>query len=102
MRNEISNVARRTVQQGESLTVGLQASEHFPAFVTNMTAVGEEVGTLETSLNEIATFYEKEMDQQARLVTSLIEPLLILAVGGVVGFIVAAMLLPIFELGTGL
>ena len=102
MRNEISDVARRTVQQGESLTVGLQASDHFPAFVTNMTAVGEEVGTLETSLNEIATFYEKEMDQQARLVTSLIEPLLILAVGGVVGFIVAAMLLPIFELGTGL
>ncbi len=102
MRNEISDVARRTVQRGESLTVGLKATEHFPAFVSNMTAVGEEVGTLETSLNEIATFYEKEVDQQSRLITSLIEPLLILGVGGVVGFIVAAMLLPIFELGTGL
>ena len=67
-----------------------------------MTAVGEEVGTLETSLNEISAFYEKEVDQQSRLITSLIEPLLILGVGGVVGFIVAQMLLPIFELGTGL
>jgi type II secretory pathway component PulF len=102
MRSQIDVVRRRVIEQGESVTVGLKAAEHFPAFVSNMTAVGEEVGTLENSLNEIAIFYEKEVDRQSGLITSLIEPILILAVGGIVGFIVAAMLLPIFELGTGL
>jgi type II secretory pathway component PulF len=102
LRNEIRYARRSAVQQGMPLSEGLRQSRCFPPFVANMTAVGEEAGQLETSLNEVALFYEKEVDQQSRVVTSLIEPALILLVGGVVGFIVAAMLLPIFRMGGGI
>jgi type IV pilus assembly protein PilC len=102
LRGEITQARRGTVQQGATLSSGLRRSRHIPAFVANMTAVGEESGRLDESLNEIAAFYEREVEQRTRLVTSLIEPVLILVVGGMVGFIVAAMLLPIFRLGTGL
>ena len=100
LKDEIEKVLQGTVRQGMSLSAGLRKTRFFPVFVANMTAVGEEAGRLEDSLNEIASFYEKEVDQQARLVASMLEPLLILVVGAVVGFIVAAMLLPVFELGT--
>lgn len=53
-------------------------------------------------MSEVASHYEKRCEQSGRLATSLLEPILILVVGAIVGFIVAAMLLPIFELGTGL
>ena len=100
LRAEIEDVRQRTVQQGMSLSFGLRRARDFPDFVANMVGVGEESGRLEESLIEVATFYEKEVDQQARLATSLIEPILILVVGVIVGFIVSAMLLPIFEIGT--
>jgi len=100
MRAEIDDVRRKTVQQGMPLSAGLKTTRSFPAFVANMAAVGEEAGHLEQALTEVATFYEKEVDQMSRMATSLIEPLLILVVGAVVGMIVAAMLLPIFEIGT--
>jgi type IV pilus assembly protein PilC len=70
--------------------------------VPNMMAVGEEGGRLDESLAEVADYYEKGMDQTVRIVTSLIEPLLVLVLGLVVGLIVAAMLLPIFEIGTAM
>lgn len=102
LRDEIDAVRVGTVQKGAALSEGLKRSRHIPSFVANMTAVGEESGRLDEALLEVAAFYEKEVEQQARLVTSLIEPALILVVGAMVGFIVAAMLLPIFKLGTGL
>ncbi len=102
LRNEVHDIRRNTVQRGAPISSGLQNAQHFPPFVANMVAVGEESGTLDESFNELAVFYEKEVDQLTRLATTLIEPLLILTVGAFVGFIVAAMLLPIFELGTGL
>jgi type II secretory pathway component PulF len=101
MRAEIEAVRRNTVQQGARLSEGLKRSAQFPPFVANMAAVGEEAGRLDDSLAEIATFYEREVEQQSRLATSLIEPILILGVGLIVGFIVASMLLPIFQLSTG-
>ncbi len=67
-----------------------------------MCAVGEEAGRLDESLDEVAAFYERQVERQSRLAISLLEPILILVVGALVGFIVAAMLLPIFELGTRL
>jgi type II secretory pathway component PulF len=67
-----------------------------------MVAVGEESGRLEDSLTEVATFYQRELDRDLRLVTTLLEPVLILVVGAVMGFIIFAMLLPIFELGQAL
>lgn len=102
LRDEVDAVRVGTVQKGAPLSEGLKRSRHFPAFVANMTAVGEEAGRLDEALLEVATYYEKEVEQQARLATSMIEPILILGVGAIVGFIVAAMLLPIFQLGTGL
>jgi type II secretory pathway component PulF len=101
LRDQVEAVRTDAVKQGMTLSAGLRKTKDFPAFVANMAAVGEEAGRLDESLGEVAAFYEKEVDQQTRLVTSLLEPLLILAVGMIVGFIVAAMLLPIFELGTG-
>jgi type II secretory pathway component PulF len=100
MRNEVGEARQETVQQGIPLSVGLRHKPNFPPLVSNMMAVGEQTGSIDESLNEVAAFYEKEIEQQSRLMTSLLEPILILVVGGVVGFIVSAMLLPIFELST--
>ena len=102
LRDDVDTIRRETVEQGTTLSSGLRRSKHFPALVTNMAAVGEEGGKLDESMNEVAAYYEKQCDQLSRVAVSLLEPLLILVVGGIVGFIVASMLLPIFELGTGL
>lgn len=100
LRAEIEKVCRDTIQQGLPLSVCMARTEYFPAFVANMMAVGEEAGHLDEALDEVASFYEKEVEQRSRLAVSLLEPVLILLVGAIVGFIVAAMLLPIFELGS--
>ena len=102
LRDEVEHARDATVNQGEPLSSGLRQAPHFPAMVANMCAVGEEAGKLDESLSEIAAYYESEVDQRSRIVTSLLEPILILVVGGVVGFIVAAMLLPIFRLSMGM
>lgn len=100
LRQEIDHIHNSTVRQGLPLSDGLHLSSLFPPLVSNMAAVGEEGGRLDEALFEVALFYEKEVDQQSRLAMSLLEPILILVVGAVVGFIVCAMLLPIFELST--
>jgi type IV pilus assembly protein PilC len=100
LRREVGAVRERTVQHGMTLSDGIKASAIFPAFVGNMLAVGEETGRIDESLNEIARFYEGCVDRQSRMATSLIEPVLLLVVGIIVGFIVFAMLLPIFEIGS--
>lgn len=102
LREDVEAMRRNTVNRGATLSSGLEQSRHFPPLVSNMAAVGEEGGSLDESLAEIALFYENEVDLHSRLATSLLEPILILVVGLVVGFIVAAMLMPVFELGTGL
>ena len=66
--------------------------------VTHMVSVGEETGQLEQMLGKIADFYEAEVDAKIKALTSLIEPIMIIFVGGVVGFIVISMYLPIFSL----
>ncbi len=66
--------------------------------VANMVAVGEETGQLENMLTKVADFYEAEVDAKVKALTSLVEPLLIVFIGGVVGFIVISMYLPIFSI----
>ena len=66
--------------------------------VTHMVAVGEETGQLEHMLGKIADFYEAEVDAKVKALTSLIEPIMIIFVGAVVGFIVISMYLPIFSI----
>ncbi len=102
LRNELELVRDRTLLQGMTLSDSIKGSACFPAFVGNMLAVGEETGRIDESLNEVAKFYEGCIERQSRMVTSMVEPVLLLVVGLIVGFIVFAMLLPIFELGSGL
>ncbi len=102
LREEIDDVRLQTVSQGVPFSEGLKKASNFPVFMANMCAVGEEGGRLDEALDEVAGFYERQIERQCQLAISLLEPILILVVGALVGFIVAAMLLPIFELGTRL
>jgi type IV pilus assembly protein PilC len=85
-------------KRGGSLAGPIERNPIFPPMVGHMVAVGEETGQLENMLAKIADFYETEVDAKVKALTSLIEPLMIVFVGGVVGFIVIAMYLPIFSL----
>lgn len=99
LRLEIGRVGTGTVQQGASLAAGMRQLVHVPVFVANMVAVGEASGRLEDALDEIARYYGRELERGIKLITALLEPVLILAVGAIVGFIVFATLLPIFQIG---
>jgi type IV pilus assembly protein PilC len=87
-----------SVKRGGSLAGPIEQNAIFPPMVGHMVAVGEETGQLEHMLSKIADFYEAEVDAKVKALTALIEPLMIVFVGGVVGFIVIAMYLPIFSL----
>jgi type IV pilus assembly protein PilC len=87
-----------SVKGGGSISKPLADHEVFPPMVSHMVSVGEESGQLETMFEKIADFYEAEVDAKIKALTSLIEPLMIMLVGGVVGFIVISMYLPIFSL----
>jgi len=99
LQRDVQEILSRTVQQGMQLSSGLRASSWFPPFFANMVSVGEETGHLDASLEDVARYYEASVTRQGRMATALIEPLLLLFVGGIVGFIVFAMLMPIFDLG---
>ncbi|MGN6200938.1 MAG: type II secretion system F family protein, partial [Solirubrobacterales bacterium] len=83
-----------SVKQGGSLAAPIESNEIFPPMVGHMVSVGEETGQLETMLSKIADFYEAEVDAKVKALTSLIEPIMICFVGGMVGFIVISMYLP--------
>jgi len=87
------------VREGSSLADALTATKQFPVFMSNMVAVGEESGTVDAALMKVATTYEREGDRIIRTLTTILEPVLLVGVGGVVMFIVLAMLLPIFQVG---
>jgi type IV pilus assembly protein PilC len=87
-----------SAKRGGSLAAPIQHAPIFPPMVGHMVSVGEETGQLEHMLSKIADFYETEVDAKVKALTSLIEPIMIVFVGGVVGFIVIAMYLPIFSL----
>ena len=87
------------VREGSSLAFALTATKQFPVFMSNMVAVGEESGTVDAALLKVATTYEREGDRLIRTLTTILEPVLLVGVGGVVMFIVLAMLLPIFQVG---
>ena len=90
--------ARASVQEGESLAAPLRRSGLFPALLTQMVAVGERSGELESMLARAADAYDEEVSAVLARLTSLLEPLTILVMGGVILFIVLAILLPIFDL----
>ncbi|PIQ84122.1 MAG: type II secretion system protein GspF [Candidatus Omnitrophica bacterium CG11_big_fil_rev_8_21_14_0_20_63_9] len=97
LRRSVS-VISDNVREGASLASALSATGQFPVFVSNMIAVGEESGTVDGALLKIASTYEREVDRVIRTLTTLLEPLLLLGVGGIVMCIVLAMLLPVFQI----
>jgi general secretion pathway protein F len=106
VRNVVNNLvigdtiarAAKDVEEGQSLAQPLASSGLFPPMVTEMIAVGEQSGSLEKMLNRIAVSYETEAQSDIMVMTSLLEPLMILAMGLMVGFIVISILLPLFEM----
>lgn len=93
--------AKIAIQEGKSITVPLSKEKYIPAMVTQMISVGEQTGNLDSMLSKIADFYEDEVDAAVGAMTSLMEPLLMVFLGGMVGFLVIAMYLPIFKLASG-
>lgn len=91
---------RQSVSEGQTIAEPLSHAKVFPPMVTQMIAVGESTGALDNMLDKIADFYDEEVDIAVSALTSMIEPLLMVFLGGTVGFIVVAMYLPIFKLIT--
>lgn len=89
---------RSRVEAGASLSLPLQQSGFFPSMVVQMVGVGERTGELDTSLEKVARFYEDEVQRTTKTLLPLLEPLLILTVGGAIGGIVIAMYMPIWTL----
>jgi len=89
---------KENVKGGESIARPLQRVKVFPPMVTQMIAIGEETGALDTMLHKIADFYEDEVDSSVKSLTSIIEPIMMIFIGGLVGLIVVSMYLPIFNL----
>ncbi len=86
-----------SVKQGGTITAPLKDCAVFPSMVTHMVGVGEETGALDTMLNKIADFYEDQVAAAVKALTSILEPIMIVIVGGIVGFIVIAMYMPLFK-----
>ena len=86
-----------SVKQGGSISAPLKDSPVFPGMVTTMVGVGEETGALDTMLTKIADFYEDQVEASVKALTSILEPVMIVFVGGIVGFIVISMYLPLFK-----
>jgi len=92
--------SHRDLEQGGTFGKSLRGSKVIPLFMSNLISVGEESGKLQDALEEVANSYERDTDEAIRIMSSLLEPLMILIMGLVVGFIVVAMLLPIFDINT--
>jgi len=91
--------AREQIMSGKPLTEPLRRSGFFPVIVTQMIAIGEQTGSLDSMLERVADFYEDEVETTATQLTALLEPIIIVVLGGMIGFLVVAMFLPIFNMG---
>jgi type IV pilus assembly protein PilC len=91
---------RQAVSEGKTIAEPLSDSKVFPVMVTQMIAVGESTGAIDTMLNKIADFYDDEVDQAVANLTAMLEPVIMVFLGVTIGFIVVAMYMPIFKLIT--
>jgi len=90
---------QQEVSTGTSLTVAMQNSDVFPNMVIQMVAIGEESGSLDHMLSKVADFYEQEVDDAVEALSSLMEPMIMVVLGTLIGGMVIAMYLPIFKMG---
>lgn len=86
------------VREGQTMSEPLSKASIFPAMVIQMIAVGEETGSLDAMLSKVADFYEDEVDAAVKSLTSILEPIMMLGVGGIVGTVVISMYLPMFNM----
>jgi type IV pilus assembly protein PilC len=102
--NHVYKMATQQIQNevstGSSLTVSMQNTNVFPTMVVQMVSIGEESGQLDTMLGKVADFFEQEVDDSVDALSSLLEPIIMVFLGVVIGGIVIAMYLPIFKLGS--
>ncbi|NIA55426.1 type II secretion system F family protein [Massilia sp. TW-1] len=97
---EATKKIQTEVSTGTSLTVAMQNANVFPNMVTQMVSIGEESGALDGMLGKVADFYEEEVDEAVKTLSSLMEPLIMVVLGVLIGGLVIAMYLPIFKLGS--
>ena len=86
------------IREGKTMAEPLLETKAFPAMVVQMIGVGEQTGALDQMLDKIADFYEEEVDVAVAALTSLLEPIMMVVIGGMVGFMLIAMYMPIFDI----
>jgi len=94
------NKVKADVSTGMQLNFAMRTTGVFPAMAIQMTAIGEESGALDSMLDKVATFYEEEVDNKVDGLTALMEPMIMAVLGVLVGGLIIAMYLPIFQLGS--
>ncbi len=96
---DATKAIQREVTTGSSLTVAMQNTNVFPSMVLQMVAIGEEAGSIDSMLSKVADFYEAEVDDAVEALSSLMEPIIMVVLGTLIGGMVVAMYLPIFKMG---
>jgi len=91
-------MTKASIAEGKTIAEPLQGSKVFPGMVTQMIAVGEQTGAMDAMLAKIADFYDDEVDTAVDALTALLEPLLMVGLGGTIGGLLIAMYLPIFKI----
>jgi type IV pilus assembly protein PilC len=91
-------LVRQRISEGKTMAEPLMEAKVFPDMVVQMIAVGEQTGALDQMLNKIADFYEEETDIAVASMTSMLEPIMMVGIGGMVGVVLVSMYLPIFSL----
>ena len=97
---DATKAIQRDISTGNSLTSAMQSTEVFPSMVIQMVAIGEEAGSLDAMLSKVADFYEEEVDDAVAGLSSLMEPIIMVVLGTLIGGMVIAMYLPIFKMGS--
>jgi len=95
---QVIEQAKISVRDGEKISDPMQSSPLFPVMVTQMVAIGEETGRLDQMLEKIADFYDAEVDNMLKGLASLVEPIMIVGLGIMVGFIAISVITPIYSL----
>jgi type IV pilus assembly protein PilC len=95
---EAVDEARKEVQTGGMISIALQKHAVFPTMAIQMISIGEETGELDAMLMKVADFYEDEVEQAVKALTSVMEPIMIMVLGGMVGAILVSMYLPMFKI----
>lgn len=95
---KVINQSRLSLEQGQSITVPMKKHWAFPPLITQMIQIGEQTGSLDSMLSKVAEFYEQEVENSTEQLKSLIEPLMIVVLAGLVGTIVISIMVPMFEI----